>query len=186
MLTDMLVDFLVLVSIVILCIIGIVNTDKLDSLVSSSTVSGVGGQKKIRYLGVVSKKWWVAALYGVTHFLILFGGFLSLIYFIMISWAIPIFWDWVIQKAGFHDGHYVPFWPYLLLMIPFFFLSVSGIGMLLYGLVWGVKRLLLRAGFLEWKVSSVEALVRTGLPDPEKTGEQLGSWVLSYLGVKHK
>ena len=44
MLTDMLVDFLVLVSIVILCIIGIVNTDKLDLLVSSSTVPGDGGQ----------------------------------------------------------------------------------------------------------------------------------------------
>ena len=72
MLTDMLVDFLVLVSIVILCIIGIVNTDKLDLLVSSSTVPGDGGQKKNRYLGVASRKRWVAVLYGVTHFLILF------------------------------------------------------------------------------------------------------------------
>lgn len=155
MLTDMLVDFLVLVGIVILCIIGIIYTDKLDLLVSSSTVSGVGGQKKNRYLGVVSKKWWVAALYGVTHFLILFGGFFVLMYFIVISWAVPAFMDWVLQNAGFHDGRYVPFWPYLLLMVPFFFLSMSGIGMLLYGLVWGVKRLLLRAGFLEWKVFSV-------------------------------
>lgn len=155
MLTGMLVDFLVLVGIVILCIIGIIYTDKLDLLVSSSTVSGVGGQKKNRYLGVVSKKWWVAALYGVTHFLILFGGFFVLMYFIVISWAMPAFWDWVIQNAGFHDGRYVPFWPYLLLMVPFFFLFMSGIGMLLFGLVWGVKRLLLRAGFLEWKVFSV-------------------------------
>jgi len=155
MLTGMLVDFLVLVGIVILCIIGIIYTDKLDLLVSSSTVSGVGGQKKNRYLGVVSKKWWLAALYGVTHFLILFGGFFVLMYFIVISWAVPAFMDWVLQNAGFHDGRYVPFWPYLLLMVPFFFLSMSGIGMLLYGLVWGVKRLLLRAGFLEWKVSSV-------------------------------
>lgn len=155
MLTDMLVDFLVLVSIVTLCIIGIININKLDPLASSSTVPGGGGQKKNRYLGVVSKKWWVAALYGVTHFLILFGGLFVLTYFIMISWALPAFWDWVIQNAGFHDGRYVPFWPYLLLTVPFVFLSISGIGMLLYGLVWVVKRLLLRAGFLEWKVSSV-------------------------------
>lgn len=149
MLTDMLVDFLVLVSIVTLCIIGIVNTDNLDLLVSSS------GQKKNRYLGVASRKWWVAALYEVTYLLILFGGFFVLMYFVMISWAVPAFMDWVFQNAGFHDGRYVPFWPYLLLIIPFFFLSTSGIGMLLYGLVWGVKRLLLRAGFLEWKVEGV-------------------------------
>lgn len=155
MLTDMLVDFLVLVSIVTLCIIGIINIDKLDLLASSSTVPGGGGQKKNRYLGVVSKKWWVDALYGVTHFLILFGGLVVLTYFVMISWVMPTFMDWVFQNAGFHDGRYVPFWPYLLLMVPLFFLSMLGIGMLLYGLVWGVKRLLLRAGFLEWKVSSV-------------------------------
>lgn len=155
MLTGMLVDFLVLVGIFILCIIGIISIDKLDTLVSSSTVPGIGGQKKNRYLGVASKKRWLAALYEVTYLLILFGGFFVLTYFIVISWAAPAFVDWVLQNAGFHDGHYVPFWPYLLLTIPFFFLSISGIGMLLYGLVWGVKRLLLRAGFLEWKVSSV-------------------------------
>lgn len=155
MLTGMLVDLLVLVGIFILCIIGIISIDKLDTLVSSSTVSGIGGQKKNRYLGVASKKRWLAALYEVTYLLILFGGFFVLTYFIVISWAAPAFVDWVLQNAGFHDGHYVPFWPYLLLMILFFFLSILGIGMLLYGLVWGVKRLLLRAGFLEWKVSSV-------------------------------
>ena len=155
MLTGMLVDFLVLVGIFILCIIGIINIDKLDTLVSSSTVPGGGGQKKNRYLGVASKKRWLAALYEVTYLLILFGGFFVLTYFIVISWAAPAFVDWVLQNAGFHDGHYVPFWPYLLLMILFFFLSMLGIGMLLYGLVWGVNRLLLRAGFLEWKVSSV-------------------------------
>lgn len=155
MLTGMLVDSFVLVGIVTLCIIGTINIDKLDTLVSSSTISGIGGQKKNRYLGVASKKRWVAALYEVTYLLILFGGFFILMYFIVISWAVPAFMYWVLQNAGFHDGHYVPFWPYLLLMIPFFFLSISGIGMLLYGLVWGVKQLLLRAGFLEWKVSSV-------------------------------
>ena len=32
----------------------------------------------------------------------------------------------------------------------------------------------------------VETFVRTVLPDPEKTGEQLGSWVLSRLGTKRK
>ena len=32
----------------------------------------------------------------------------------------------------------------------------------------------------------VETFVRTVLPDPEKTGEQLGSWVLSCFGLKCK
>jgi hypothetical protein len=155
MLTGMLVDSFVLVGIVTLCIIGTINIDKLDTLVSSSTIPGIGGQKKNRYLGVASKKRWVAALYEVTYLLILFGGFFVLTYFIVISWAVPAFIYWVLQNAGFHDGNYVPFWPYLLLMIPFFFLSMLGISTLLYGLVWGVKRLLLRAGFLKWKVSSV-------------------------------
>ena len=85
MMASMLVDFLVFVSIVTLCIIGIVNIDKLDSLVSSSAVPGSGEQKKNRYLGVASKKRWVAVLYGVTHFLILFGGWAVLMYFVMMG-----------------------------------------------------------------------------------------------------
>ena len=32
----------------------------------------------------------------------------------------------------------------------------------------------------------VETFMRTVLPDPEKTGEQLGSWVLSCFGLKRK
>ncbi len=32
----------------------------------------------------------------------------------------------------------------------------------------------------------METFMRTVLPDPEKTGEQLGSWVLSRLGTKRK
>ena len=32
----------------------------------------------------------------------------------------------------------------------------------------------------------VETFMRTVLPDPEKTGEQLGSWVLSCFGLKCK
>ena len=62
MLTGMLVDFLVLVGIFILGIIGIINIDKLDTLVFSSTVPGGGGQKKNRNLGVASNKQWLAAL----------------------------------------------------------------------------------------------------------------------------
>ena len=154
MMASMLVDFLVFVSILTLCIIGIVNIDKLDSLVSSSAVPGSGEQKKNRYLGVASKKRWVAVLYWVTHFLILFGGWAVLMYFVMISWVVPTFRDWVFQNAGFHDGRYVPFWPYLLLMVPYFFFSVLGISMLHYSLVWFVKRLLVRSGFLEWKALS--------------------------------
>lgn len=154
MMASMLVDFLVFVSIVTLCIIGIVNIDKLDSLVSSSAVPGSGEQKKNRYLGVASKKRWVAVLYGVTHFLILFGGWAVLTYFVMISWVMPTFMDWVFQNAGFHDGRYVPFWPYLLLMVPCVFFSILGISMLHYSLVWVVKRLLLRFDFLEWKALS--------------------------------
>lgn len=40
--------------------------------------------------------------------------------------------------------------------------------------------------FSSWLEKLVEAFMRTILPDPEKTGEQLGSWVLSRLGTKRK
>ena len=32
----------------------------------------------------------------------------------------------------------------------------------------------------------VETFMRTVLPDPEKVGTQLGSWVLSFLGMERK
>lgn len=47
-------------------------------------------------------------------------------------------------------------------------------------------RIAVGKAFSSWLEKLVEAFMRTVLPDPEKTGEQLGSWVLSYLGVKHK
>lgn len=38
-----------------------------------------------------------------------------------------------------------------------------------------------------WKFRKlVEAFMRAILPDPEKVGTQLGSWVLSRLGTKRK
>lgn len=39
---------------------------------------------------------------------------------------------------------------------------------------------------LSWLEKLIEAFVRTVLPDPEKVGTQLGSWVLSHLGTKCK
>lgn len=37
-----------------------------------------------------------------------------------------------------------------------------------------------------WLEKLVEAFMRAILPDPEKVGTQLGSWVLSCLGTKRK
>ena len=37
-----------------------------------------------------------------------------------------------------------------------------------------------------WLEKLVEAFMRAILPDPEKVGTQLGSWVLSRLGTKRK
>ena len=60
---------------------------------------------------------------------------------------------------------------------------------ILVQLLWRLIRFIAGAvgkAFSSWLEKLVEAFMRTVLPDPEKTGEQLGSWVLSYLGVKHK
>lgn len=56
---------------------------------------------------------------------------------------------------------------------------------ILVQLLWRLIRFIAKA-FSSWLEKLVEAFMRTVLPDPEKTGEQLGSWVLSRLGTKRK
>lgn len=58
------------------------------------------------------------------------------------------------------------------------FQCILGVAGLTFGIVMGALS--------SWLKKLIEAFVHTVLPDPEKTGEQLGLWVLSYLGVKHK
>ncbi len=60
---------------------------------------------------------------------------------------------------------------------------------ILVQLLWRLLRFITGAvgkAFSSWIEKLVEAFMRTVLPDPEKTGEQLGSWVLSRLGTKRK
>lgn len=60
---------------------------------------------------------------------------------------------------------------------------------ILVQLLWRLIRFIAGAvgkAFSSWIEKLVEAFMRTVLPDPEKTGEQLGSWVLSRLGTKRK
>lgn len=65
------------------------------------------------------------------------------------------------------------------------FLNMDSIFQCLYGVA-GFTFGIVMGALLSWLKKLTKAFVRTVLPDPEKTGEQLGSWVLSYLGVKHK
>ena len=60
---------------------------------------------------------------------------------------------------------------------------------ILMQLLWRLIRFIAGAvgkALSSWVEKFVEAFMRTVLPDPEKTGEQLGSWVLSRLGTKRK
>ena len=60
---------------------------------------------------------------------------------------------------------------------------------ILVQLLWRLIRFIAGAvgkAFSSWIEKLVEAFMRTVLPDPEKTGEQLGSWVLSCFGLKCK
>lgn len=71
--------------------------------------------------------------------------------------------------------------PHLLVWFLVFFILVQ--------LIWRLIRFIAGAvgkAFSSWIEKFVEAFVRTILPDPEKTGEQLGSWVLSCFGLKCK
>ena len=71
--------------------------------------------------------------------------------------------------------------PHLLVWFWVFFILVQ--------LLWRLIRFIGGAvgkAFSSWIEKFVEAFMRTVLPDPEKTGEQLGSWVLSCFGLKRK
>ena len=55
---------------------------------------------------------------------------------------------------------------------------ILGVAGLTFGIVMGA--------LLSWLKKLIEAFVRTVLPDPEKTGEQLGTRAISYLKIRHK
>jgi len=60
---------------------------------------------------------------------------------------------------------------------------------ILVQLLWRLLRFIAGAvgkAFSSWLEKLVEAFMRAILPDPEKVGTQLGSWVLSRLGTKRK
>lgn len=60
---------------------------------------------------------------------------------------------------------------------------------ILVQLLWRLLRFIAGAvakALSSWLEKLVEAFMRTVLPDPEKTGEQFGSWVLSCFGLRRK
>jgi len=60
---------------------------------------------------------------------------------------------------------------------------------ILVQILWRLLRFIAGAvgkAFSSWLEKLVEAFMRAILPDPEKVGTQLGSWVLSRLGTKRK
>ena len=60
---------------------------------------------------------------------------------------------------------------------------------ILVQILWRLLRFIAGAvgkAFSCWLEKLVEAFMRAILPDPEKVGTQLGSWVLSRLGTKRK
>ena len=58
------------------------------------------------------------------------------------------------------------------------FQCILGVAGLTFGIVMGA--------LLSWLKKLIEAFVRTVLPDPEKTGEQLGKQAISYFKTRHK
>ena len=71
--------------------------------------------------------------------------------------------------------------PYLLVWFWVFFILVQ--------LLWRLIRFIAGAvgkALLSWVEKHMEAFIQAILPDPEKTGEQLGAWVLSCFGLKRK
>ena len=144
---DPVLDFYITVGILVLLAIGGMNLSKLDDLIFS-WISGKNSSKK--HLDVVSEKRWVRALYKIGYALIFSVGYFFLVYFVF-SWLMPINRSWLEQHVGFHDGQYLPLWPQLLVMFLLGFLTVFACAVIPAVALWGIKRFLLAAGFLEWK-----------------------------------
>ena len=67
--------------------------------------------------------------------------------------------------------------PYLLVCFWVFFILVQ--------LIWRLIRFIAGAvgkALLSWVEKLMEAFIQAILPDPEKTGEQVGAWVLLCFG----
>ena len=58
------------------------------------------------------------------------------------------------------------------------FQCILGVAGLTFGIVMGALS--------SWLKKLIEAFVHTVLPNPEKTGEQLGKRAISYFKIRHK
>ena len=65
------------------------------------------------------------------------------------------------------------------------FLDMDSIFQCIYGVA-GFTFGIVMGALLSWLKKLIEAFVRTVLPDPEKTGEQLGARAISYFKIRHK
>lgn len=65
------------------------------------------------------------------------------------------------------------------------FLNMDSISQYILGVA-GFTFGIVMGALLSWLKKLIEAFVRTVLPDPEKTGEQLGARAISYFKIRHK
>ena len=65
------------------------------------------------------------------------------------------------------------------------FLNMDSISQCILGVA-GFTFGIVMGALLSWLKKLIEAFVRTVLPDPEKTGEQLGARAISYFKIRHK
>lgn len=65
------------------------------------------------------------------------------------------------------------------------FLNMDSISQCIYGVA-GLTFGIVMGALSSWLKKLIEAFVHTVLPDPEKTGEQLGTRAISYFKIRHK
>ena len=70
-------------------------------------------------------------------------------------------------------------------MITINFLNMDSISQCILGVA-GLTFGIVIGALSSWLKKLIEAFVRTVLPDPEKTGEQLGKRAISYFKIRHK
>lgn len=65
------------------------------------------------------------------------------------------------------------------------FLNMDSISQCIYGVA-GLTFGIVMGALSSWLKKLIEAFVHTVLPDPEKTGEQLGTRAISCFKIRHK
>lgn len=149
---DIFIDYVVIFGMIALTIAFLGFRDGINLAASGSDVPKEKSNSWEKSLTPVSTKATVRLGYSFFVWILPPGAVIGF-YIGICRWIIDTYLPWMVQHVGFHDGHYAPFWPYILLMFVLILIGsmvACAVGVFLR---WCLNRLLLRVGFLKRNLS---------------------------------